>query len=42
MRKKNSIRNIIVALTLNTINILIGFVAQKIFINTSIFENDKK
>ena len=34
MRKKNSIRNIIVALTLNTINILIGFVAQKIFINT--------
>lgn len=34
MRKKNSIRNIIVALLLNTINILIGFVAQKIFINT--------
>ena len=34
MRKKNSIRNIIVALILNTINILIGFVAQKIFINT--------
>lgn len=34
MRKKNSIRNIIVALLLSTINILIGFIAQKIFINT--------
>lgn len=34
MRKKNSIRNIIVALLLSSINILVGFVTQKIFINT--------
>lgn len=33
MRKKNSIRNIIVAITLNLITILIGFISQKIFIN---------
>lgn len=34
MRKKNSIRNIVVALILSTINILIGFTAQKVFIDT--------
>lgn len=34
MRKQNSIRNIIVSILLNGITILIGFISQKIFVNT--------
>lgn len=34
MRKENSIKNIIVALIMTIINVIIGFIAQKIFINT--------
>lgn len=32
MRKQNAIRNIIVAILLNVINILVGFISQKIFV----------
>ncbi len=34
MRSKNSIKNVIIAFVMNIITILIGFISQKVFINT--------
>ena len=34
MRSKNSIKNVLMAFTMNIVTILIGFISQKVFINT--------